>query len=285
MAKRTRDTQEPAGSAQPEPAPGGAMTEPTAGAAGTASEPVELDSPTTEAAAEAPLTVTSPDATAPAQAAEGSLEELSAETVSAAAAAAWPDVSNVPAEPRCPWCSAVLPGEDLVTCPSCGAQLNGAAEAEVPGVTTIDVSALAWKAGAPPRRNKLMSWISGDVDDEVDLSKVSPGAVEPPSLAVRREILRLELEAEGISLPHDAEPSEEDEVSAGVEAASGQEPSSSADPPEPRFAATRRRIDQRLTGPVGAGPPAAARAVIPARIRGPAWSPGGSSRAGPAHDP
>jgi hypothetical protein len=211
MAKRTRDTPEPAGSAQP-----------------------EQDSPATLAPAAAPPAVAGPEAAAPSQAAGGSPDELSAETVSAAAAAAWPDVSNVPAGPRCPWCSALLPSEDLVACPSCGAQLNGPAEAEVPGVTTIDVAALAWKAGAPPRRNKLMSWISGDVDDEVDSSKVSAGAVEPPSLAVRREILRLELEAEGISLPHDAEPSEEDEASAGVDAGSGQEPSPSADPaPDP----------------------------------------------------
>jgi len=238
MAKRTRDTPEPAGSAQPEPVPAGAMTEPAASAPEPAiSEPVEPVALATEAPADAPLTVEASEAGPPADALVGSPDELSAETVSAAAAAAWPDVSSVPTSPRCPWCSALLPSEDLPTCPSCGAQLNGAAEAEVPGVTTIDVSALAWKAGAPPRRNKLISWISGDVDDEVDSSKVSPGAIEPPSLAVRREILRLELEAEGISLPHDAEPSEADEASAGVDAGSGQGPTSSADPapsPDPQ---------------------------------------------------
>ena len=85
----------------------------------------------------------------------------------------------------------------------------------MPGVTTIDVAALAWKAGAPPRRNKLMSWISGDADEpSVDSPGGSSAAVEPPSLAVRREMLRLELEAEGISLPHDAEPSGADEAAA-----------------------------------------------------------------------
>jgi hypothetical protein len=137
---------------------------------------------------------------------------------------AWPEVSTDPGEPRCPWCSAVLSSADLATCPSCGAQLNGPTEAEVPGVTTIDVAALAWKAGAPPRRSKLMSWISGDVEEEPPASVGSPSAIEPPSLAVRREMLRLELEAEGISLPHDAEPPADEELAAGQAAAGGTPP-------------------------------------------------------------
>jgi hypothetical protein len=137
------------------------------------------------------------------------LAEPAPEPVAAAEAApvtaGWPDVSNVPAGPHCPWCSAVLPSTDLAICPSCGAQLNPADEADVPGVTTIDVKALAWKAGSAPRRNKILSWISGETDDAPDLSGASASAVEPPSLAVRREMLRLELEAEGISLPAELE--------------------------------------------------------------------------------
>ena len=46
--------------------------------------------------------------------------------------------------------------------------------------------------------------------------------MEPPSLAVRREMLRLELEAEGITLPHDAEPPAAEEAEA--EAGSGDTP-------------------------------------------------------------
>ena len=46
---------------------------------------------------------------------------------------AWPDVSNEPAGPHCPWCSAPLASADLTTCPSCGAQLNAPADADVPG--------------------------------------------------------------------------------------------------------------------------------------------------------
>jgi hypothetical protein len=189
MAKRTAPPSGSAGSAQPDPAPGAAMTEPM-------SLPVE--------GASAPLAEGDPGAAATDAAQAG--EPTSP-------GAGWPDVSNMPTEPRCPWCSAVLSSSDLATCPSCGAQLNGPNEAEVPGVTTIDVAALAWKAGAPPRRNKLMSWISGDADDEPLSSAGSLSAIEPPSLAVRREMLRLELEAEGISLPHDAEPATDEAVS------------------------------------------------------------------------
>ena len=123
-----------------------------------------------------------------------------------ASAGAWPDVSGPPPGPHCPWCSAPLPSAVLANCPACGAQLNPSDEADVPGVTKVDVAALAWKAGAPPRRNKILSWISGDsTDDEPDRSGASASAIEPPSLAVRREMLRLELEAEGIKLPADAE--------------------------------------------------------------------------------
>jgi len=138
---------------------------------------------------------------------------------------AWPVTTDPEAGPRCPWCSAPLASNDLATCPSCGAQLNAAADSDVPGVTTIDVAALAYKAGSPPKRSRLLSWISGDDAAPPDTSGASSAAVEPPSLAVRREILRLELEAEGISLPHDAEPSGADEAAAVAEAspASGSE--------------------------------------------------------------
>ena len=132
-------------------------------------------------------------------------------------AAGWPDVSGPPVGLHCPWCSATLTSADLAICPSCGASLNPADEADVPGVTTIDVKALAWKAGAAPRRNKILSWISGESDDPPDLSGASASAVEPPSLAVRREMLRLELEADGISLPAELEPAPDSPPQTGNE--------------------------------------------------------------------
>jgi hypothetical protein len=149
------------------------------------------------------------------------------------AAGAWPDISTAMTGPRCPWCSAPLASLELETCPSCGAQLNAPTEADVPGVTTIDVAALAWKAGAPPRRNRLLSWISGDDDSPPDTSGASPSAVEPPSLAVRREMLRLELEADGINVPHDAEPSGAEEAVAVAEGDPAAPPSGAAGPDAP----------------------------------------------------
>ena len=159
---------------------------------------------------------------APADAAEAAVAAVAAETPAAvpdaaAVASGWPDVAGPPVGLHCPWCSAALASPDLAICPSCGASLNPADEADVPGVTTIDVKALAWKAGAAPRRNKILSWISGESDDPPDLSGASASAVEPPSLAVRREMLRLELEAEGISLPAELEPVADSPAQTGTE--------------------------------------------------------------------
>ena len=215
MAKRTTPAPGPADAVQPEPPAGSAMTEPAP--APTAPAPAEA-APTEPAVvvsdvAAAPVATAAPAET-PAGPATGDESGQADAGAAAAPAGTWPDVSSPPSGPRCPWCSAALPSDDLATCPSCGAQLNGPVEGDVPGVTTIDVNALAWKAGAPPRRNKIMSWISGDADEEVDTSSASSAAVEPPSLAVRREMLRLELEAEGITLPHDAEPTEAEESAA-----------------------------------------------------------------------
>ena len=208
MAKRTARPATPSVSAQPDAAPGSAMTDPTpAPVAVEAVLPPDIEPAAVAAAA-------APDTAAP-----------------AVAPGAWPVTTDPEAGPRCPWCSAPLASSDLATCPSCGAQLNAAADGDVPGVTTIDVAALAYKAGSPPKRSRLLSWISGDdAAPPTDSSGASSAAVEPPSLAVRREILRLELEAEGISLPHDAEPSGADEAAAVAEATPGTNPAAPSDP-------------------------------------------------------
>ncbi len=205
MVKRTTRPTAPTSSAQPEPAPGAAMTEPTPAPA--PSEPVAAD--------------TGIGSLEAAQAVATSLEAAQA-VAAGVAPGVWPDASAPAPGPHCPWCSAALASADLAICPSCGAQLNGAAEADVPGVTSIDVKALAWKQGGPPRRSRILSWISGDGEELPDASGAPQAAVEPPSLAVRREMLRLELEAEGITLPHDAEPPAAEEAEA--EAGSGDPP-------------------------------------------------------------
>jgi hypothetical protein len=99
--------------------------------------------------------------------------------------------------PRCNWCSAVLPSDHETTCPSCGATLVGDGETSVPGLTAIDAEAIlrnARTAKAKPR-SRLLGWISGDYDGGVEPS-ATPGSLAPPDEAVRREMLRLELEAQ-----------------------------------------------------------------------------------------
>jgi hypothetical protein len=99
---------------------------------------------------------------------------------------------------HCPWCSATLPSADLETCPSCKATLTSisSGEAALPGVTAIDHEALL-RTNREPRqpRSRILSWLSGEYVDDGEVPS-QPDAIAPPDLAVRREILRLEIEAE-----------------------------------------------------------------------------------------
>jgi len=97
---------------------------------------------------------------------------------------------------HCPWCSHVLPSTDLEICPSCKATLTSTGEAALPGVTAIDHEALLRTSREPrPQRNRILSWLSGEYVEETT-TPAEPQAIAPPDLEVRREILRLELEAE-----------------------------------------------------------------------------------------
>ena len=97
---------------------------------------------------------------------------------------------------HCPWCSAVLPSTDLEICPSCKATLTSTGEAALPGVTAIDHEALLRTSREPrPQRSRILSWLSGEYVEETT-TPAEPQAIAPPDLEVRREILRLELEAE-----------------------------------------------------------------------------------------
>lgn len=106
--------------------------------------------------------------------------------------------------PHCMWCSAELPSDTEVTCPSCGATLIGDGDSPVPGVTAIDAEAIvrgARDARAKPR-SRLMSWISGEYEEGE--SPAPPGSLAPPPPDVRREMLRLELEAQVANLQAEA---------------------------------------------------------------------------------
>ena len=99
---------------------------------------------------------------------------------------------------HCPWCSATLPSSDLETCPSCGATLTSAPETALPGITAIDHEAILRSTREPnrPQRSRILSWLSGDYVEEGTTPAATPDAIAPPDPAVKREILRLEIEAE-----------------------------------------------------------------------------------------
>ena len=107
--------------------------------------------------------------------------------------------------PRCMWCSAELPSTSEVTCPTCGATLIGEGDNRVPGVTAIDAEAIirAGRDAKPRQRSRLMSWLSGEYPEED--RPAPPGSLDPPTADVRREMLRLELEAQVANLQAEAE--------------------------------------------------------------------------------
>src|SRR5690348_5030009 len=103
--------------------------------------------------------------------------------------------------PRCQWCSAPLPAADLDICPSCGATLNSATETgEIKGVTTLDTEAILRARSETARpRNRLLSFITGEEPVELG-GPEEAGSLAPPDDAVRREMLRLQFEAERADL-------------------------------------------------------------------------------------
>jgi hypothetical protein len=106
------------------------------------------------------------------------------------------DDTSAPVAPRCPWCSAALPEASARSCPSCHANLVGENDAQVPGVNAIDLEKLAFRRSVTPKRSRLLSWISGDLDYEDATDPIpQPGSLAPPPLEVRREMIRLEMAA------------------------------------------------------------------------------------------
>jgi hypothetical protein len=100
-------------------------------------------------------------------------------------------------EIRCPWCSAALPDAAAEKCPSCGAQLSSASGAEpnLPGVTALDPEAiLRARSDAGRSRGGLLGFLSNR--DIPGPSAAEAESLAPPEDAVRREMLRLQLEAE-----------------------------------------------------------------------------------------
>jgi len=107
-------------------------------------------------------------------------------------------------QPRCPWCSEVLPAGTADRCPHCNAHLTGG-DRPVPGLTEVETpGAVRARRTEPVKRSRLLSWISGEFDDPGSLG--GPSATEalaPPPRDVKREMLRLQLEAEGVTVGPD----------------------------------------------------------------------------------
>ena len=102
--------------------------------------------------------------------------------------------------PNCPWCSAALPAPDVADCPSCQARLVEPLDVEIPGVTAVDPALLA--AAAAPRKVKRTfgSLLVGDDNEIPPPSEAEMPALAPPDAEVRREILRLEMDARLVAL-------------------------------------------------------------------------------------
>ncbi len=148
---------------------------------------------------------------------------------------------------HCPWCSAQLPDPAIGRCPSCDAALTAAADAptDIKGVTTLDTEAILRarsEISRPQRGNRLLSFITGEMP--VDTSTpANPEVFAPPPNDVRREMLRLQLEAERAELVAETVALKADELArrgvhlseigggvAGSEAGPESVPDSEADP-------------------------------------------------------
>lgn len=112
---------------------------------------------------------------------------------------------NATAPVVCTWCSAPLPSPEPDRCPSCGAILTGELAEPLPGITAIDAKALVRGAPTTVRpRSRLLSWINGDYPEDA-ISPADAKALELPDPAVKREMLRLELEGEVANLKAQAD--------------------------------------------------------------------------------
>ena len=103
----------------------------------------------------------------------------------------------------CSWCSTEV-ADGVAQCPNCGANLVPDGDPNVPGVTAVDAASIIRSKTAAQPRSRLLSWISGEYEPDTP-SKAESQAIAPPDNEVRREILRLELEAEVANLQAEAD--------------------------------------------------------------------------------
>jgi hypothetical protein len=144
----------------------------------------------------------------------------------------------------CSWCSAEV-SEGATECRSCGANLVPDGDPNVPGVTAVDAASIIRSKSTSQPRSRLLSWISGEYQTDVP-SKAEQQAIAPPDLEVRREILRLELEAEVANLQAEADALRAEAAAEGrvvdfpeaAETGAAEEPEGAEAPEEAETAAT-----------------------------------------------
>jgi hypothetical protein len=114
----------------------------------------------------------------------------------------------------CPWCSTPIPAT-VKACPKCGAIVEGSIAADIPGLTVVDPKASPDRADDPIRSNLGHDVWSDAAFDATPGSEAGTGivaetaadtaaeaaaeareAVEPPTEAVRKEMRKIEFEAE-----------------------------------------------------------------------------------------
>jgi hypothetical protein len=163
--------------------------------------------------------------------------------------------------PRCQWCSAPLPAADLDICPSCGATLSSAPDTgEIRGVTTLDTEAiLRSRSEASRPRSRLLSFITGEEPVELGGPEEAE-SLAPPDDAVRREMLRLQFEAERADLEAESIANKTDVVlDEGIDLAT----LGSAEPDEDLVDVQAPQAGAPVSAPVPAPTPAIAPASPP----------------------
>jgi hypothetical protein len=126
----------------------------------------------------------------------------------------------------CPWCSAPLPSVDADECAACGARLVDAASEEIPGVTAVDPQLLR---PPPPTRKPTLtlgSLFVGQGEEIPVPSEAEMAALARPDDEVRREMLRLEIEAGMVDLLAERRVMEAE----GLPAAAGETPAAQPTP-------------------------------------------------------
>ena len=94
----------------------------------------------------------------------------------------------------CSWCSTESPA-GTVQCPNCGANLVPESDVDVPGVTAVDAASIIRSKSNDQPSNPVLAWMNSE----------HSRAIAPPDDEVRREILRLELQAEVANLQAEAD--------------------------------------------------------------------------------